>query len=664
MATNPTLTQFPAGETVYKINFEYLARQFVVLTLVNSADVSQNRELKVNVDYQFMNPTTVSVTADQTGFDIMRIHRYTSSERLVDFRDGSTLTASDLTISELQAIHIAEEGREYTLTLANEAVEKSQTSADRAEDAAQRAEDAAESINDSILPGGADVIGTHHRGRLNLDLDAIDRRPDGYGNNPAAVLANGYDIQISKDLDITGPITPGDNQIIKGAGGLVRNLTNGSTTGRAISIIGKNGVKVRDFRALGKIVNGDTTGGNVAYCLHAEDCSNLDVDGIESSGYTGTVELTRVEHFRIRGIYSRANRYHPNVVAGGYGIVMSAKFGLIEGLNFEADGSKGDLGRHAAYFSARGTQAEGSNEFCENVTLIGLVARYFNIDNRDMPAVVIRRSKRCAVRDFLIDGANGGFGFNADNGVIEDFQISDGHLKIIQPADNIAVSCVGGGKDNDDTLFVGLKVDNVTMEMEGKAGASITTYRTHPINVTGRQCSFTNLRFKVRGDVNPILVGASSRDWLIDGVKDSITYGSPAAPLIRFQGNNSNIRVLNLDTARPPFIGLDNVTDLTVNWERYARIVSANGSLTLTDSNSLFSSVTFGSGTGEIVITFKNHVTANAVRNSTVTPASAAGLTCLPEISGRVMTLRFYGPNGALVPLSSSIVSADIRLHS
>ena len=456
---------------------------------------------------------------------------------------------------------------------------------------------------------------------------------------------------------------PDDYQFIQGAGGLLKNTTNGTTTGRAISIIGKNGVRVRDVRGLGQIVNGDTTGGNVAYCLHAEDCENLDVDGIESTSYTGAVELTRVTNFRIRNIYARRNRYHPNVVAGGYGIVLSAKWGTIDGINFEADASKGDLGRHAIYFSARDKQASGSTEFCENVAASNLIARYNNIDDRNMPAVVIRRSNRCSVENFVIDGSNGGFGFNTDNGVINDFQIRDGHLKVFQPIDNQAVSCIGGGAENDATQLVGLKVDNVTMEMEGKVGASITTYRTHPINVTGRRCQFSNLRLKVRGDVNPILVGATSNDWTIDGVKDFVTFGSPTAPLIRFQGSNSNIRVFNIDTQRFPFVGLENVTDLTVNWERYGRMVSNNGTITLTDPNSLFSSVST-TGTGEITIVFKNHVTTDAVRNCTVTPASVAGLVCLPEITGRNLVLRFYNGSGTLVPLASSIVSADIRLHS
>ena len=69
-------------------------------------------------------------------------------------------------------------------------------------------------------------------------------------------------------------------------------------------------------------------------------------------------------------------------------------------------------------------------------------------------------------------------------------------------------------------------------------------------------------------------------------------------------------------------------------------------------------------GTGELTVSFKPHVTADAVRKCTVTPASVAGLVILPEISGKNLILRFYNGSGALVPLGASIVSADIRLHS
>lgn len=654
MATNPTLTQFPAGETTYRINFDYLARQFVVLTLVNSADVSQNRELVANVDYRFLNATTVSVTADQTGFDIMRIHRYTSAERLVDFRDGSTLTASDLTIAELQAIHIAEEGREYTLTLANEAVEKSQDAADRAEDAAQRAEDAAESINNSIVPGGADVIGTRHRGRLNLDLDAIDRRPDGYSNSPAAVLANGNDVQINTNLSLATPILPGDYQVIQGVGG---SLTM-TAVARAVSIASKKGVRVNALRVIGNIVNGNAKG-NVAYACVAEDSSNITVNGIDASQFSGAVEFLRTTDFVIRDVFARNMRYHADVAAGGYGVLLEGcQRGLVDGINFRASAADGDLGRHALYISV-----DANGNFCEDIIVRNLIALYVNIDNRNMPAAVVRRSNRCMLDGFNINGANSGVGFNADNGTIQDYQLRNGHMKIFQYDDN-AVYGISGGVDNQPNTVVGLRVDNVTVELEVKAGVTPASIRLHAMSLTCRDSRFTNLRFKSHGSSNPILVPAGAMNLVYDGISDFVTSGSASgAALIRFQGSNSNISVLNIKTARTPFVGLENVTDLTVNWERFARIVSNNGSITQTDTNSLIFSIS-ATGTGELTVAFRGHVTADAVRNCTVLPESVAGQVVQKEVSGKTVKLKFYDAAGALVNLSAAIVSAAITLHS
>ncbi|MGQ7034483.1 hypothetical protein ACUN9W_27995 [Escherichia coli] len=56
------------------------------------------------------------------------------------------------------------------------------------------------------------MIGTAHRGTLASDLNAIDRRPDGYGNSIPAVLANGLDVQIGKDMSITVPVAVLSNQ--------------------------------------------------------------------------------------------------------------------------------------------------------------------------------------------------------------------------------------------------------------------------------------------------------------------------------------------------------------------------------------------------------------------------------------------------------------------
>lgn len=148
-----TITQFPSGNTYYRIEFDYLARTFVVVTLVNSSNPTLNRVLEVGRDYRFLNPTMIEMLVDQSGFDIVRIHRQTGTDLVVDFRNGSVLTASDLTNAELQAIHIAEEGRDQTVDLAKEYADAAASSAGNAKDSEDEARRIAESIKAAGLLG-------------------------------------------------------------------------------------------------------------------------------------------------------------------------------------------------------------------------------------------------------------------------------------------------------------------------------------------------------------------------------------------------------------------------------------------------------------------------------------------------------------------------------
>lgn len=148
-----TITQFPSGNTLYRIEFDYLARTFVVVTLVNSSNPTLNRVLEVGRDYRFLNPTMIEMLVDQSGFDIVRIHRQTGTDLVVDFRNGSVLTASDLTNAELQAIHIAEEGRDQTVDLAKEYADAAGISADNAKDSEDEARRIAAHIKEVGLIG-------------------------------------------------------------------------------------------------------------------------------------------------------------------------------------------------------------------------------------------------------------------------------------------------------------------------------------------------------------------------------------------------------------------------------------------------------------------------------------------------------------------------------
>lgn len=114
MAAPKTVKTYPLAGTNrdFEIPFEYLARKFVIVTLIGT----DRKELVLNVDYRFTQRTIITLTrvwGPEEGYNFIEIKRVTSAtERLVDFSDGSILRASDLNTATVQALHIAEEGRD------------------------------------------------------------------------------------------------------------------------------------------------------------------------------------------------------------------------------------------------------------------------------------------------------------------------------------------------------------------------------------------------------------------------------------------------------------------------------------------------------------------------------------------------------------------------
>lgn len=116
MATPKTVRTYTLNQTTrdFTIPFEYLARKFVVVTLIGV----NRKELVLNTDYRFSSGTQITTTkawGQADGYTLIEIRRLTSAtERLVDFADGSILKAYDLNVSQIQALHIAEEARDLT----------------------------------------------------------------------------------------------------------------------------------------------------------------------------------------------------------------------------------------------------------------------------------------------------------------------------------------------------------------------------------------------------------------------------------------------------------------------------------------------------------------------------------------------------------------------
>lgn len=102
-----------AGRTKFPVSFEYLARRFVKVTLVGDTRL----ELVLNVDYRFTSKMEIETTVAWLPGDYLtlEVRRVTSAtDRLVNFTDGSILRSQDLNISQIQAVHIAEEARDVS----------------------------------------------------------------------------------------------------------------------------------------------------------------------------------------------------------------------------------------------------------------------------------------------------------------------------------------------------------------------------------------------------------------------------------------------------------------------------------------------------------------------------------------------------------------------
>ncbi|QLI47593.1 tail fiber protein [Pseudomonas phage vB_PsyP_3MF5] len=96
----------------FTVPFEYLARRFVSVTLIGTAG---RRKLILTTDFRFTSSTSIRTNVLWTpasGYSWIEVRRETSaSERLVDFTDGSILRASDMNVSQVQTLHVAEEAR-------------------------------------------------------------------------------------------------------------------------------------------------------------------------------------------------------------------------------------------------------------------------------------------------------------------------------------------------------------------------------------------------------------------------------------------------------------------------------------------------------------------------------------------------------------------------
>lgn len=114
MASTIIIYQGDGSTTSFTVPFDYLKKTFVKVFLDTSTELKGGSSSDATADYYFKDATTIQLTKIvPTSTQTITIRRYTSAtERVASFRDGSVLYAKDLDISQVQAFHIAEEGRD------------------------------------------------------------------------------------------------------------------------------------------------------------------------------------------------------------------------------------------------------------------------------------------------------------------------------------------------------------------------------------------------------------------------------------------------------------------------------------------------------------------------------------------------------------------------
>jgi hypothetical protein len=98
--------------TDFTVPFDYLAKKFVRVSL-GVAILKGGDYGDTSKDYYFLDKTKVRLKVPPQEGEVLTIRRYTSAtDRVVSFKDASVLKATDLNVSSVQTIHIAEEARD------------------------------------------------------------------------------------------------------------------------------------------------------------------------------------------------------------------------------------------------------------------------------------------------------------------------------------------------------------------------------------------------------------------------------------------------------------------------------------------------------------------------------------------------------------------------
>lgn len=534
----------------------------------------------------------------------------------------------------------------------------------------------AEELADKL--GSSSGVTHVNNGQAKLN-DFLVHIPDEFSGTDTAKLqsslnASGTDLKVTvanKGLTTTSIVNVPDGVTLE-RGGLITNTFEGSGIGDAsdftlnvgsdsvvsgkfkntyktgvVTIRNQDNVLLHDIVADGSIIPNDP----FAYALDFRDSSGITVRGGTLSNYTGAISMLNCEKVAIDGLNIRDMFYHSTLDAGGYGFVFGGCNDVtITNNRFKA--KDGDNGRHAVYLATQGGSGNTNTVISNNI-----------FDWRDKSdafrggAINIRSSVRTLISSNVFDGTtltgilNTGSIINCDiigNSIFS--WIYDGQSTHygITLGDTVGENIVDGGIVANNSVIITRKTPTATGIVYG-------------INLSGRNRQCIGNRILVPDNSYPIRVPSGADNIIIANNEDLGSTGVQA--FILFDGACSNITVSGNRTRRPMFRNVTNVTDLTVDFPRYAQVTATGGvASTSADPYTLIKTITVNSTS--MVIVFNDHVTQAAIDNCQIERTLNQNPPVFPVVadhSNKTLIVRFFGINTTQIALNPT--SADVALR-
>lgn len=508
---------------------------------------------------------------------------------------------------------------------------------------------------------GAEMIGTNHRGTLQADLDRIDNRTS--GQSIADLKSNTGDIVI--DTSVTSPLSPVANSHITGNSGgeLVTAKATTALSGSA-SRVTVDGLLARGDGT----VSYDDISPTYTFSLSGPDTTYFNCYAKDAT--MGFDLRTGSDHVKVIGCRTENMTSHPNLggnglSAGGYGVLLNGNTDVFV-LGHSSKGTN-PADRHVLYLSNTNTATPN-----RDVRAIGVRGDFTAVSQGDKPEMhspmVFGRNNQGVIVDASqFRGGGGGFNWTDERGTYEMISISNTQLNDIRKND--AVETCGIAFNHAESTNPGqinnvISVSNVQMTLtDGGKGADRANQFPLLFN-SSRYVNVNNVSFGCSGKAYGIrLIKTSYANisnivgWTNDG-----TPAAEAAAFIQFMQGSSNIKLSNINpqSRLKMFDGLDQVTDLQVDWVRKVRINVVSGVASVSDDTwELVSGVTVTGAS--IAVQLKGHVTQTAADGAIVRPASANQFIVAGTDSKRI-TISVYNVNGTGVVPNTGTYSFDVVL--